>query len=300
MKCAFVNNMPDSAFDATERQFLDLLHQGSGGTTIEVQRYAMEGVPRGERVAKRIAEEYSPLEMIRHQPPDLLLVTGANPVEQEIEKELFWHDLSELLSWGTENVHSMLLSCLTAHAALTVFDGIDRENLSSKCTGVFPQEVDATHPLTAGLAEEVSLPHSRWNTVDRDALCAAGYRIALQSDAVGWSVATRTVGRSDVVLVQGHPEYDATSLLREYRRDAYRYAAGERDELPCLPFECVAPEDWPGLVELHETITGKRRQLEVVQAYQFDEVGARAARSWAEVAERLYANWLAGVTVRSS
>jgi homoserine O-succinyltransferase len=194
----------------------------------------------------------------------------------------------------------MLLSCLTAHAALTVFDGIDRENLSSKCTGVFPQEVDPTHPLTAGLVGEVSLPHSRWNSVDRDALLAAGYRIALQSDAVGWSVATRTVGRCDVVLVQGHPEYDATSLLREYRRDARRYVAHERDDLPCLPFECVSAEDWPGLVELHETITGESRDPEVVQAYPFDEVGARAARSWAEVAERLYANWLAGVTVRSA
>jgi homoserine O-succinyltransferase len=112
-------------------------------------------------------------------------------------------------------------------------------------------------------------------------------------------VATRTVNRSDVVVVQGHPEYEATSLLREYRRDARRYVAHERDDLPCLPFECVAPADWPGLVELHETITGKRRDPEVVQAYPFDEVGARATRSWAEVAERLYANWLAGVTVRS-
>jgi homoserine O-succinyltransferase/O-acetyltransferase len=299
MKCAFVNNMPDSAFDATERQFLDLVDQGSGSATIEVQRYAMEGVPRGERVAKRIAEEYAPLDEIRHQPPDLLLVTGANPVEQEIEKEAFWDDLSELLIWGSENTRSMLLSCLTAHAALTVFDGIDRENLSSKCTGVFPQEADPAHPLTVGLAGEMSLPHSRWNTVDRDAVRAAGYRIALHSEAVGWSVATRTVGRSDVVLVQGHPEYEATSLLREYRRDARRYVAHERDDVPCLPFECVAPGDWPGLVELHETITGKRRDPEVVQAYPFEEVGARATRSWAQVAERLYANWLAGVTVRS-
>jgi len=179
MNCAFVNNMPDSAFDATERQFLELVHRGSGSATIEVHRYAIDGVPRGERVAKRIAEEYSPYEEIRSQAPDLLLITGANPVEPQIEKELFWDDLADLLIWGTENVHSMLLSCLTAHAALTVFDGIERENLSQKCTGVFAQEVDTTHPLAAGLAQEVSLPHSRWNTVDREAVRAAGYRIAL-------------------------------------------------------------------------------------------------------------------------
>ena len=57
--CAFVNNMPDGAFDATERQFLDLLDDGSGTDVIEVRRYTMDGVPRGERTAARIAEEYS-------------------------------------------------------------------------------------------------------------------------------------------------------------------------------------------------------------------------------------------------
>ncbi len=300
MNCAFVNNMPDGAFDATERQFLDLLQRGSGSAPIAVRRYAMDGVPRGSRVAKRIAEEYSPFEEIRDQPVDLLLVTGANPVEQHIEKELFWDDLSDLLLWGTENVRSMLLSCLTAHAALTIFDGIERENLAHKCTGVFEQEVDTTHPLAAGLAAEVSLPHSRWNTVAREAVLAAGYQIALQSDAVGWSVATRTVGNADVVLIQGHPEYDATSLLREYRRDARRYVEHERDDLPCLPLDCVAPQDWPALVELHQRITGPSRDRALVQAFPFDDVGARATRSWEDVAVRLYANWLTGVTVRSA
>ena len=54
--CAFVNNMPDGAFDATERQFLDLLDAGSGAEAVEVRRYTMAGVPRGERTAARIAE----------------------------------------------------------------------------------------------------------------------------------------------------------------------------------------------------------------------------------------------------
>ena len=94
------------------------------------------------------------------------------------------------------------------------------------------------------------------------------------------------------MLVQGHPEYDPTSLLREYRRDAGRYVAHERDDLPCLPFECVAPDDWPRLVELHETITRRPTRPAFVEAYPFDEVGARATRSWSDLAERLYANWL--------
>ena len=78
--CAFVNNMPDGAFDATERQFLDLLDAGSGGEVVEVRRYTMPGVPRGERTAARIAEEYLPFETVREGPPDLLIVTGSNPL----------------------------------------------------------------------------------------------------------------------------------------------------------------------------------------------------------------------------
>lgn len=47
--CALVNNMPDGAFDATERQYLDLLGAGSGDDVLEVRRYTVEGVPEGRR-----------------------------------------------------------------------------------------------------------------------------------------------------------------------------------------------------------------------------------------------------------
>jgi homoserine O-succinyltransferase len=297
--CAFVNNMPDAAFEATERQFIDLLTAGSGGEEVEVRRHALAGVPRGERTAARIAEEYSPVETSHADPPDLLIVTGSNPVEANIEDEPYWGELVDLLSWGAGNVQSMVLSCLSAHAALTHFDGLERVRLPSKCAGVFAQEVVRDHHLAAGLEPEVILPHSRTSTVPQHLLDAAGYEIALSSEEVGWSVATRTVGGAEVVLIQGHPEYEPSSLLREYHRDARRFVQHERDEEPVLPFHCVAPEDWPELEELHRAITGNRRDPAVLESYPFDAVGARATWPWHLVAERLYANWLAGVTKRS-
>jgi homoserine O-succinyltransferase len=298
--CAFVNNMPDGAFDATERQFLDLLDAASGSAVIEVSRYALEGVPRGQRVANRIAEQYRPIAAIREDPPDLLIVTGSNPLEERIEEEIYWADLVELLKWGSDHVHSMMLSCLSAHAALAVFDGIERVHLPSKCAGVFPQEVDDAHPLGAGMAAEIILPHSRTNTAPQDLLRDAGYHIAIESEAVGWSVATRQGNGAEVVLVQGHPEYDPSSLLREYRRDVRRYVQRERDELPILPLHCVAPRDWAQLEELHRAVIGGQRDPDLVAAYPFDEVGARAPWSWHEVAETLYTNWVNGVTNGSS
>jgi homoserine O-succinyltransferase len=299
LTCGFVNNMPDGAFDATERQFLHLLDAGSDSEVIDVRRYTMAGVPRGKVVEAKIAEDYAPASAIREEPPDLLIVTGSNPVEEHIEDEPYWADMVDLLTWGSEHVGSMLLSCLSAHAALTIFDGIERGRLASKCTGVFTQQVDLAHPLAARLDPEIVLPHSRKSTVPQDALRQAGYDIVIQSHAVGWSVATRDIGGSHVVLVQAHPEYDPSSLLREYHRDARRFTLHERDEVPCLPFHCVAAKDWGDLEDLHHAITGDQRDPAVLEAYPFAAVGARAPWPWNAVAKTLYANWLSGHTKRS-
>ena len=297
--CAFVNNMPDGAFDATERQFFELLDVGSGADVVEVSRYALEGVPRGERVAQRIAEQYLAFSSLWVDPPDLLVVTGSNPIEPKIEDEPYWGELEDLLGWANENVRATLLSCLAAHAALQLFDGLKRVPLDAKCTGVFTQNVEGAHRLTRGLEREVLLPHSRWNTVEPEEIRQAGYDIVMGSDQVGWSVATRDTADSSLVLVQGHPEYDPSSLLREYHRDARRYVSRERDDVPCLPLNCVAGEDWQGLEELHFAITHDARDPATIDEYPFDEVGARAPWPWHSMAGSLFANWFAGVPQRS-
>src|SRR6516225_11942607 len=92
-RCALVNNMPDAAFDATERQFVGLLDAGSGCETVVLTRHTMAGVPRGERIRARIAAEYRPLEDIISDPPDLLVVTGSNPIESRTEDEPYRSDL---------------------------------------------------------------------------------------------------------------------------------------------------------------------------------------------------------------
>ncbi len=37
------------------------------------------------------------------------------------------------------------------------------------------------------------------------------------------------------LFFQGHPEYDADTLFREYRRDVARFLGGEREAYPALP-----------------------------------------------------------------
>jgi homoserine O-succinyltransferase len=299
-RCALVNNMPDTAFCATERQFAGLLDAGSGCETVTLTRHTVAGVPRGEQVRARVAAEYRRIEDLRSDPPDLLVVTGANPTESRIEDEPYWSDLCDLLRWGSQNVPVMVLSCLSAHAALAVFDGLERTTLPAKCAGVFAQDADPVHPLAAGFRSPVFLPHSRFNTVPVEAVLDAGYAVVLQSDEVGWSVATKTVGRSEVVLVQAHPEYDASSLVREYVRDVRRYAGHLHDELPCLPIDCATGPDWDALCRLQARVVGGERNADLIADFPFDEISARAPWPWRGVALRLFANVLATIPKRSA
>jgi homoserine O-succinyltransferase len=287
--------MPDGAFDATEHQFLELLESATGDDVIDVTLHTMDGVPRGDETSARIAKEYRPIDEIISLRPNLLIVTGSNPIEIDIEDEPYWNELSRLLKWAVGNVQSMLLSCLSAHAALAVLDDRTRVRLPFKCAGVFVQHVDVDDSLGEGIEAQILLPHSRTNTVPREVLEAAGYRMVIGSDEVGWSVARKRVDECDVVLVQGHPEYEPSSLLREYRRDARRFVRRERDDIPVLPFHCVALDDWEDLVRVHEAITTEARDPELLEAYPFDEVGERAPWPWRTAAQRLYANWLSSV-----
>ena len=116
-----------------------------------------------------------------------------------------------------------------------LFDGIERETLPAKCSGVFVQEVFPGHPLTEGLGPQVHMPHSRLNDLPSGLLQAGGYTNLIESPEMNWTVAVKDRGRCTFVLVQGHPEYSTTSLLREYRRDMQRFLRGERARAPAIP-----------------------------------------------------------------
>ncbi len=300
LSVALVNNMPDGAFAATERQFLDLLGAASGAELVEARLFAMKGVPRGEVTAAHIAARYEPFEHLWEVPPEVVIVTGSEPLTSEIEDEIYWAEMTELLTTAQERVPAMLLSCLAAHAALTFYDGLARiTRLERKYTGVFAQSVRSDHPLVRGLEVPILLPHSRYNAVATEAVRDAGYRIALESDEEAWTVISKRVGRCDVVLVQGHPEYEPASLLREYHRDLERYLDHERDGLPQLPLNCAPGPDWERLEQLQQRLVNGERAPEIALSFPFDEAYARAAWPWRANAIALYRNWLAAIPTGS-
>ena len=296
VEIALVNNMPDAAFAATERQFRGLLEAAGRGRPVHLRLASLPDPGRGGAVRRHLDERYEDLAALERRPPDALVVTGSEPRCRDLREEPTWPDLASLLGWAEEATHSVVLSCLAAHGALLATDGIERRRMDRKLSGVFPQWVDGDHPLTRAVGP-LACPHSRLHDVPAGALEAGGYRILVGSDAVGWTVAARD-GACLRLLVQGHPEYDATTLLREYRRDVRRFLDGERDDYPELP------DGYLGASATARLERFRRRALHrpagIAEQFPFDACAAGLEASWRVPMVRLLANWIAELRARKA
>ncbi len=113
-------------------------------------------------------------------------------------------------------------------------DGIERQRLPQKCSGVYDCTRVADDWLTGDLPRSIKVSHSRLNEVRESDLATSGYRILTRSVEAGVDIFARDF-ESRFIFFQGHPEYDDHSLQREYMRDIARFLAGERKEYPAIP-----------------------------------------------------------------
>jgi len=185
IEIAFVNNMPDKALEATERQFLTLLEVAAENVQLRVTFYSLPDVPRTERGHHHLRARYQPIADLWNSRPDALIVTGTEPRAADLSKEPYWRTLAGLIDWAQDNVISSVWSCLAAHAAVRHLDGIDRHNLPDKCFGVFDCIKVIDHALTREIGFPLGIPHSRWNELRGDDLQSCGYTIVTRSPQVG-------------------------------------------------------------------------------------------------------------------
>src|ERR1700755_2772281 len=88
-----INNMPDPALKATERQFMKLLQAAAGPRRIRFHCFSLPSVKRSPGARWRVESEYSDLYELRQHKFDGLIVTGAEPVAPELDQEPYWRDL---------------------------------------------------------------------------------------------------------------------------------------------------------------------------------------------------------------
>jgi homoserine O-succinyltransferase/O-acetyltransferase len=291
LEIGLVNNMPDATLAATERQFKDLIAQNSGDLNVRLHFFALPEIPRGEGAAEHIQGRYTDAGSITTERLDGLIITGCEPKAPRLEDEPYWAHLTRLVDWAATHTKSTIFSCLAAHAATQHLDGVRRTRVERKYSGVFDCDVVADHPLVAALGPELRFPHSRLNTLDAKALAARDYDVLSLSPKVGVDVFVKQQD-SLMVFLQGHPEYDAESLLREYRRDVTRYLRGERPDFPAIPEDYFEPQVENHLLAFAERVgAGKSRFPHREMASLLDDI--QPVKTWRASATGLYRNWLA-------
>ena len=229
-----INNMPDSALQTTERQFMRLLTAAAGHHRIRFHCFSLPSVNRSQPAKSRTDQKYTDMADLDRLHIDGLIVTGAEPNATTLPEEPFWQDLAAIVDWARTNTRSTIWSCLAAHAAVLHLDGIERQRLDTKCSGVYDCFGVADHWLTDGLPSPFRVSHSRLNELRADDLATRGYQVLTLSPQGGVDIFAKQL-RSQFIFFQGHPEYDPLSLEREYLRDISRFLASERDSYPAFP-----------------------------------------------------------------
>ena len=291
-----VNNMPDAALQATERQFVALLGAAADGLTVRLARYALPGIPRTDWGRDYVTRFYSPIEDLWDSHLEGLIVTGTEPRSPNLKDEPYWASLISVLEWAEHHTHSAVWSCLATHAELLHLDGIARRPLDEKRFGIFECERVADHPLTADAPARLRMPHSRWNEIPEDALRSCGYRVLTRSDAAGVDAFVKQ-RKSLFVFFQGHPEYEAHTLMLEYRRDIKRFLLRERDTYPTMPQGYFDDATVEALTVLRERALVNRRE-EVLADFPTALAAGTVTNTWRTTATRVYRNWLVYLSAR--
>ncbi|WP_257169494.1 homoserine O-succinyltransferase [Bradyrhizobium sp. SRS-191] len=284
-----VNNMPDSALKATDVQIARLLQQSAPWhVRIRLHCFSLPSIARSPVASSHVAQTYTDIDRLDGLGIDGLIVTGAEPIAARLRDEPYWPDLTAIIDWARTNTKTAIWSCLAAHAAVLHLDNVERQRLASKCSGVFDCVKVRDDWLTRGIDAPLQVPHSRLNAVNEPLLAERGYDILTRSAEVGVDIFARAMP-SRFVFFQGHPEYDALSLQREYMRDIARYLAGQRDDYPRLPKSYFSAET-EAVLNAFELRAKARR--DPTSAAELPGLTLRPDLAAGHAAKLLFRNWI--------
>ena len=280
-----LNLMPDAAFKATERQFVSMLASNEE-FLIHLYPTTVSTENRSDKLKAYISDHYNQIEKFQNRQYDGLIISGANPSQQDMTKEHFWKPLIEVFEWAEANTSSILCSCLATHAIMKAKYGIERQMRDEKAWGIFKHQLgEQNHPLTQGLENGFDGPHSHYYDFPIKEIESTDLQILASNDYAGIYLAASKNG--GLVLFQGHPEYSKNSLLKEYQREIINFVSGKRENYPVLPnnyFSDVTSEE---LDELRKNLLSNPREISLN-----DQIISDIDFNWQSAGEIIYSNWL--------
>lgn len=287
-----LNMMPDAALSATEQQFIRLVGNCNQIAQFYVYPFTLPELPRGAKAKQHIRRYYASFEALQELGLDALMITGANVAQPSLEQEPFWEPLVKVINWAHENVASTLCSCLATHALLKHLYDIERRPMAQKRWGVYSHRITPQdHPLTRGINTRFDAPHSRWNNITRAQCERAGLAVLAQSPEAGVHLA---VSRDQLSMVyfQGHPEYDAVSLLKEYKREVFRFLAGELAAPPPSPEHYFSEPAEQIALQFIEQALAARKTGQPLPAFPEAALSLLVDDTWGDTGKAMINNWL--------
>jgi len=286
-----LNMMPDSALEATERQFFRLIGHSNQVAQFYIHPFSLSSIERGKDATKHIKKHYKTFDEIKLQGLDALIITGANVTDPDLRLAPFYNELREVVDWSYENVTSTLCSCLATHAVLEFKYSQKRVHMGKKHWGIFPHKViDRSHPLVKGVNTRFDIPHSRFNDISEAQFEKANAKVLAKS-AVGVHLAV-SPDLFRIVFFQGHPEYDSISLLKEYKREVALYLKGMRKEYPPFPSNYLSPQSCAILNEYKTRLDAKNTSI---KDFPENLIAKTLDNTWHDSASAIINNWIGSV-----
>jgi len=287
-----LNMMPDAALAPTEHQFIRLVGASNQIAQFYVYPFVIPEQERGPEALLHIEQHYFDFAELKEQGLDALIITGANPVSPVLENESFWTPLMEIVGWANENLASILCSCLATHALVKSDYGIERQRMPRKLWGVYSHKIKAPeHPLTWEINTRFDAPHSRYNDVSKDQMESAGLTVLVDGDDAGVHLAV-SPDQFRTVYFQGHPEYDAVSLLKEYKREIQRYVNDVRDTKPRFPENYFSEEAGAIVSGYIRAALEAKASGHALPQFPDAELQMFVDNTWGDTGKAIMNNWL--------
>lgn len=291
LNIGLLNLMPDAVLAATERQWMRLC-ASCDDVVSYVYPFAVDAPDRSDSAQAHIARCYDTLSTVKQRGLDLLIVTGANPTSSDITQETFWQPLVDIVTWARQRGCLVVCSCLATHAVVKAFYGIDRVRLPHKCWGVYPHALlEPYHPFVQDVATSWHAPHSHTYSVTRQQLEDVGVCVLVDGVDAGVYVAV-SQNPLEFLFLQGHPEYDANSLLKEFKREVQRFRDDAIPRFPRVPEHCFGDDAIETIAQFRSAIVRAKATGSRLPDFPEAQLEADLQHVWRATGHRLFGNVL--------
>lgn len=287
----FLNMMPDAAMESTERQWFRLIGESNRVAQIYIHPFNLPVVPRGDDAQAHIDQHYSTFEQLKEDGLDALIITGANEeTNPHVSKIENWAPLKEVIEWAYSNVSSTIFSCFAAHALMTHEYNEEPHWRDEKRLGIYSHNVtNREHSLVRGMNTKFDAPHSRFSEITAAQFEQVGMNVLAKGiDDLAYMAVSKDGFRQ--ICLQGHPEYDTFSLLKEFKRDVGWFQDGTVKEYPTMPINYFSPEA-EVLLENHKQAILNNEP----STFPEEELSQVLDNTWVDSARSFIAGWIGHV-----